>query len=98
MEQVLGIRIGVDVLVYLNDVLLFASEAAALGKTIREVLQLLIQAKLKCTATKCLLFTEPVNYLGNIDTVVGIELDLIKIDKIKQWHNALKGSQLASFL
>jgi hypothetical protein len=98
MERILGDRIGVDVLVYLDDVLLFASEATALVKSIREVLQLLIRAGLKCKATKCALFTERVHYLGHIVTADGIEPDPIKIDKIQQWPKPLKGLQLASFL
>lgn len=61
MERILGHSIGVDVLVYLYDVLLFASGAAALVKTIRKVLQLLIRAELKFKATKSSLFTERVH-------------------------------------
>lgn len=67
-------------LVYLNDVLLFASEAARLVSTIRKVLQLLIKARLKCKATQCSLFTVQVEYLIHIVTTDGIKPDPIKIN------------------
>lgn len=47
MERVLRPRISVEVLVYLDDVLLFASDAAAMIDTIHEVLQLLMSTEPK---------------------------------------------------
>lgn len=82
IERILGDRIGVDVLVYLVDVLLFAWEAAALVKMIRQVLQLLIRAVLNLKATKCILLTKRVHYLGHIVTADSILPEPIKIDKI----------------
>lgn len=60
MERVLIDRIGIDVLVYLDDVLMLAADATALVNTIRVVLQLLIRAGLECKASKCSLFTQRV--------------------------------------
>lgn len=40
-------RIGIDFLVYLNEVLIVAADATALVNTYHEVLQLLIRAVLK---------------------------------------------------
>lgn len=71
-------------LVYLDDVLMFAADATALVNTIRKVLQLLFRAGLKCKAAECSMFTQRVYYLGQIVTANGIEPDPIKIDKIQQ--------------
>lgn len=88
---------GVDVLVYLDDVLMFASDAAALVDAIREVLQLLMSAGLKCKPFKCALFSERVHYFGHIVTTNEIESDSIKIDEILQWPHSVEGRELSSF-
>lgn len=97
-KRILSDKIGIDVLVYFDDVLMFGSDATALVNTKREVLQLLIQKGLKCKVSKCSLFTKRVYYVGHILTANGIEPDLIKIDKIQQWPKLITGPQLASFL
>lgn len=65
---------------------MFASDAAAMVDTIRDVLQLLMNARLKCKPSKCALFTERVHNLEFIATARGIEPDPIKTDRIQQWQ------------
>lgn len=52
IERIFVDIIFVDVIVYLDNVLLFSFKPTSLVYTIREVLQLLIEAKLLCKATK----------------------------------------------
>ena len=66
MERVLGTSIGRGVRVYMDDVLIYAETAEKLIEVLSIVLQLLIQARLKCKAPKCSLFNESVSYLGHI--------------------------------
>ena len=49
--------IGHGVLVYIDDVLIYAVTPEQLIKILSAVLKLLIKARLKCKASKCSLFT-----------------------------------------
>jgi len=73
MEKIFGDRIGVDVLVYLDDLLLFARDLPTLLKTLREVLQRLAKAGLKCKTSKCDLLAESIHYLGHMVSAHGIK-------------------------
>ena len=85
MERVLGTLIGRGVLLYIDDVFIYADTAEQLIEIFSTVLQLVIQAGLKCKAPNCSLFTESVSYLGHIVSRDGIKSDLNKLEKIKQW-------------
>ena len=98
MEKVLGHHIGVGVLVYLDDVLIYAETPEQLIEKLAEVLQLLARAGLKCKAKKCSLFTEQVHYLGHYISREGILPEPGKLEKIKQWPKPDKGIGMASFL
>ena len=84
MECVLGPLIGVGVLVYLDDVLIYADSPELLIDTLATVLKLLAKVGLKCKATKCSLFTERVHYLGRVVSKDGIYPDPAKLEKIRQ--------------
>ena len=98
MERVVGLLIGVGVLLYLNDVLIYPDTPEQLIETLGTVLKLLAKAGLNCKATKCLLFTERVHYLGRVVSKDGIYPDLAKLEKIWQWPKPDKGNGFASFL
>ena len=98
MEKVLGHHIGVGVLVYLDDVLIYAETPEQLIEKLDEVLRLLARAGLKCKAKKCSLFTENVHYLGHYISRDGILPEPGKLEKIKQWPKPDKGIEMASFL
>ena len=98
MERVLGTLIRRGVLVYIDDVLIYAETPEQLIEILSTVLQLLIQAGLKCKASKCSLFTESLSYLGHVVSRDGIKYDPNKLEKIKLWPRPEKGVQLASFL
>ena len=72
MEKVLGKLIGHGVLVYLDDVLIYAETPEQLLEILSNVLKLLANAGLKCKGSKCSLFTEKVHYLGHIVSNSGI--------------------------
>lgn len=54
--KVLGQLVGSEVLIYLDDVLLYADDQEELIELLRIVLKRLIDARLKCNAKKCHLF------------------------------------------
>ena len=98
MEKVLGPLVGHGVLVYLDDVLLYAEEPNELVELLRKVLKLLEAAGLKCKASKCFLFAEQIQYLGHVVSREGIRPEPVKLDKILQWPRPETGVGLAGFL
>lgn len=98
MEKILGTLVGCGVLVYLDDVLTYASTTEKLLDKLSQVLQLLAAAGRKFKGSKCFLFTETVHYLEHIVSKDGIHPELAKLEKIlKLPQNSEKGTKLASF-
>ena len=85
MEKVQGPLIGLGVLVYIDDVLIYAETLEQLIKIFSAVLKLLVKAGLKWNASKCSLFTQTINYLGRVVSKDGINPDPAKLDKIRLW-------------
>ena len=98
MEKILGSLVGHGVLVYLDDVLLYAEDAKQLLALLRKVLKLLSAAGLKCKPSKCSLFSETIQYLGHVVSRDGIRPIPVKLDQISQWPRPETGVGLASFL
>ena len=72
-------------LVYLDDVLIYAETSDKIIEVLDKVLGLLAKAQLKCKPSKCSLFAETVHYLGHFVSKDGITAESVKPDKIKQW-------------
>ena len=85
MERLLGSLIGLGVLVYIDDVLIYAVTPEQLIEILSTVLKLLTNAGLKCKASKCSRFTQTISYLGRVVSNDGINPEPAKLDKIKQW-------------
>jgi transposase InsO family protein len=98
MERIFGTLIGRGILVYLDDVLIYAETPEQLLEILDKVLKLLARAGLKCKGSKCSLFTEKVHYLGHVVSKNGIKPEPTKLDKIRLWPKPEKGTGLASFL
>ena len=75
MERMLGSMSGTNVLVYLDDVLVYAITPEKLLESLQRVLLLLAGAELKCKPSKCALFTQKVHYLGHVVSNHGINLE-----------------------
>ena len=98
MERVLVSLIGLGVLVYIDDVLIYAKTPEQLIEILSIVFKLRTNAGLKCKASQCSVFTQTINYLGRVVSRDGINPDPAKLDKIKQLPKPEKGTGLASFL
>ncbi len=98
MEKVLGPLIGLGVLVYIDDVLIYAETPEQLIEILSAVLKLLVKAGPNCKASKCSLFTQTFNKLDRVVSKDGINPDPANLDKICQWPKPAKGIGLASFL
>ena len=80
MDKVLGSLIYLGVLVYINDVLIYAETPEQLIEILFAVRKLLVKAGLKCQASKCSLFNQTNNYLGRVVFKDGINPDPAKLD------------------
>ena len=98
IEKILGTLIGGGVLVYLDDVLIYAETSEELLDKLSQVLKFFAKAGLKCKASKCSVFTQKVHYLGHIISKEGINPEPTKLEKISKWPKPEKGTGLASFL
>ena len=82
MEKLLCQLVGYGVLIYFDDVLLYADDSEDLIELLRRVLKRLINAGLKCKAKKCHLFANKIHYLGHVVRRGSLLPESAKIDKI----------------
>ena len=90
--------IGVYVLVYLDDLIIFSETRAAHQIHVREVLGRLSASRLTCGLPKCYFFQESLRYLGYIVSRTGISMDPKKIVTIMDWPTPKNLKELQSFL
>ena len=98
MEKILGTLMGSGVLVYLDDVLIYAETPDELLDKLSQVLKLLAKAGLKCQASKCSVFTQKVHYFGQIVSKEGIQPEPAKLEKMCKLPKPANNIGLASFL
>ena len=66
MFRIFPSHVGVDILVYLDDILIFSKTLEGLYQTLEYALQAIEDAILKCKSKKCNLFFRTIGYLGHI--------------------------------
>ena len=98
MDALFEGKIGQEILVFLDDILIFAETPEQLLDALERTLQTLARAGLKCKHRKCQLFRTFVEYLGHIISDKGIAPDPKKIEKIRDWPAPETGNGLLSFL
>ena len=98
MEYILGDLNMQQLILYLDDVLVFsASEEDHLSR-LDEVLGRLIASGLKLNGKKCRLFQRSLSYLGHIVSDKGVSMDPAKVERIQDWPVPANSGELASFL
>jgi hypothetical protein len=85
-------------LVYLDDILVFAKTVDEQIERLGKVLQRLRETGLKVEPSKCHLFCKEVNYLGHIISSDGIATDPAKIKTVTDWPIPKSASDVRSFL
>ncbi|KAJ1599535.1 hypothetical protein NDA14_004105 [Ustilago hordei] len=77
--------IGIYVVVYLDDFLIFSDTEEAHVKHVTEVLACLRSNRLFAKLSKCEFHTKTVEFLGYIIKPTGIEMDPEKVRTVKEW-------------
>ena len=86
------------VIIYLDDILIYAETEEELTRLTLEVLKRLREHKLFVKPGKCSFNTQLVEFLGVIVTPGSIEMDPGKVDAIKEWPVPAKIKEMQSFL
>ena len=98
MNHVLRDLIGIRVLVYLDDIIIFSNSLEEHLTHLREVLLRLRNAGLKLKSDKCDFMREKVNYLGHIISGKGIQPDPKTVEKVVNFRIPSNVDEVRSFL
>ena len=98
MEQCLGDQQFVTLLLYLNDICIFAPTINDMLERIELVFNRLKQYNLKIKPKKCQFFYTSVLFLGHILSAKGISANPEKVEKVKTWPVPKNFKEVQSFL
>ena len=98
MEFIFGDMNLTELILYLDDVLVFSSTFEEHLHRLDKVLERLVRHGLKLKGSKCKLFQNSVTHLGHIVSGSGISVDPGKIERVKNWPTPSGVDQLRSFL
>uniref|UniRef100_A0A3B1ISM8 Gypsy retrotransposon integrase-like protein 1 n=1 Tax=Astyanax mexicanus TaxID=7994 RepID=A0A3B1ISM8_ASTMX len=87
-----------EVIVFLDDLIVFSETLEEHEHRLLRVLQRLKEYGLKLSPEKCRFFQTSVRYLGHIVSRNGVETDPEKIEALKNWPNPKNLKELRSFL
>lgn len=98
MEHCMGDINLKEVLVFIDDLIVFSATLEEHEKRLLRVLQCLKDYGLKLSPEKCKFFQTSVRYLGHIVSANGVEMDPDKIKALKTWPSPTNLKELRSFL
>jgi hypothetical protein len=98
MHYVLQKYIGICVVVYFDDILVFSQSLDDHVKHLSNVLQVLRDERLYANMDKCTFGVDKLVFLGFVVSSKGVEVDESKIDAIKTWPQPTNLQQVRSFL
>ncbi|XP_057703686.1 uncharacterized protein LOC130922736 [Corythoichthys intestinalis] len=98
MEKCMGDINLREVLVFLDDIIVFSKTLEEHEIRLAKVLERLRENGLKLSPEKCRFFQTSVRYLGHIVSRNGVETDPTKIEALKTWPKPQTLKELRSFL
>ncbi|WVZ80755.1 hypothetical protein U9M48_028208 [Paspalum notatum var. saurae] len=98
MNEVLRPFIGLFVVVYFDDILIYSKIMEVHLEHLSTVFDALRAARLFGNVEKCTFCTQRVSFLSYVVTPQGIEVDSSKIDAIRDWPTPTTVTQIRSFL
>ncbi|XP_062703931.1 uncharacterized protein K02A2.6-like [Aedes albopictus] len=87
-----------NVIVYIDDILIFGNSIEDLRRTVAQVLQALRANNLSLNIEKCEFDKERINFLGHELDEQGFHIDEMKIKHIQKFREPTTASELRSFL
>ena len=98
MNHVFRPYIGVFVVVYFDDILVFSKSLKEHVTHVRTILQTLRKERLYANMEKCLFGVDKLVFLGFVVSSKGVHVDESKINAIKTWPQPTNLHQVHSFL
>ena len=98
MHYVLRPYIGIFVVVYFVDIIVFSMSLEDHVTHLRTVLQILRKERLYDNMDKCLFGVDKLDFLGFVVSSKGVHVDEAKIDAIKTWPQPTNLQQVRCFL
>ena len=97
MEQCLGDQQFITLLLYLDDICIFAPTINDMLDHIELVFNRLKQFNLNIKPKKCQFFSSSVLFLGHIPSAEGISVNPEKVEKVKTWPMPKNIKEVQSF-
>lgn len=98
MERCMGDLNRKEVLVFIDDLIVFSRTLEEHEARLKEVLKRLREFKLKLSPEKCKFCQTSVKYLGHIVSQSGVETDPAKVEALKTWPRPKTLKELRAFL
>ena len=98
MNQVFFDMLDRNVIVYLDDILIFTKTEQEHREVLAEVFKRMAHYSLFVKETKCALFLSQVEFLGHIVTAEGISVQPGKVDAVRDWPQPKTVTELQQFL
>ena len=98
MEQYLHNQQFVTLLLYLDDICIFAPDVSTMLDQIELVFSQLKSFNLRLKPKKCYFFQDSVIFLGHILSTDGISANPEKVDKVRDWPVPKNAKELHAFL
>jgi hypothetical protein len=98
MNDIFHNMLDTQVVVYLDDILIFSKNQDDHEQDVKEVLKRLLQNQLFCKLSKCSFHVNTVDYLGLVISPQGISMEEKKVQAVKEWPAPQNIKQVQSFL
>ncbi|QRV72087.1 Retrotransposable element Tf2 protein [Ceratobasidium sp. AG-Ba] len=98
MNDIFRHLLGVTVVVYMDDILIFSEKEEDHAEHVKEVLKILRDNNLYAKLAKCEFFVKKVIFLGLVITPEGISMEEEKIKAIMEWGAPRKIKEVQAFL
>ena len=98
MNDIFKDLIGIYVIIYLDDILIFDEDPGKHAEHVREVLQRLRRHDLFCKPEKCEFNRTEVEYLGMVISEGQVRMDPAKVEAVKAWPDPVKLKDVQAFL
>ncbi|KAF8750946.1 hypothetical protein RHS01_09004 [Rhizoctonia solani] len=90
--------IDVNVVIYLDNILIFSDKPEEHPSHVKEVLSRLMRNQLFCKLSKCHFHVTTVNYLGIVISPAGFSMDQKKVEAVTSWPTPRTVKQVQAFL
>ncbi|QRV87030.1 Retrotransposable element Tf2 protein [Ceratobasidium sp. AG-Ba] len=98
MNEIFRDLLGISVVVYMDDILIFSETEEVHIEHVKEVLRRLKENKLYCAMEKCTFHVTEIDYLGLIIAPGVVKVDPAKVTKAVDWDTPENVTDIQSFI